>query len=105
MLTFLTVLLLTAALAGALTGTVIHRLGWTMPEQPDAGALLLGKILAALGQASAVTAALALIHTHRAPSGAFAWLAVLAAVAVTVSLSTSRRLPATGRHRATGAAA
>lgn len=100
MLTLLIALLLIATLATAGTGTLIHRLGATMPDKPDTGALLLGKILAALGQASAVTAALALIHTHRAPTGLFAWLAVLAAAAVTVSLTTSRRTPATGRHRA-----
>lgn len=100
MLTLLTALLLLAASLGAGTGTLVHRLGWTMPEQPDTGAILLGKILATLGQASAVTAALALIHTHHPPTGACAWLAILAAAVVTVSLTTSRRTPAAGRHRA-----
>ena len=101
MLTALTTLLLTAALLGAGLGALIHRLGATMPERPDTGAVLLGKILAALGQASAVTAALALLHTGRAPSGPLAWLTVLAALAVTASLTTGRRIAPAGRHRAT----
>jgi len=102
MLTLLTTLLLTAAFLGTLTGTVVNRLGASMPDEPDAGALLLGKILAGLGQTCAVTAAAALLRTHEAPSGPLAWLLIAAALAATASLATGRRggTRTNGKHRA-----
>jgi len=105
MLTLLAALLLIAALATSGLGTLIHRLGATMPERPDTGALALGRTLAALGQTAAVTAALALLERHVAPAGLLAWLLVLAALAATASLSTRLRTAPAGRHRATGATA
>jgi hypothetical protein len=103
MLTLLTALLLTAAFLGASTGTLIHALGASMPETPDGGALLLGRVLAGLGQVCAVTAAAALLHRHTPLGAPLAWLTVLAAIAVTTSLATGRRVTPTGRHRAIGA--
>jgi hypothetical protein len=103
MLALTTALLLLVSLGTAGGGTLIHRLGATMPDGPDTGALLLGRVLAALGQVAAVTAAASLMARHAAPTGPLAWLAILAALAATASLSTGRRVPQPGRHRAQNA--